>query len=152
MMLRLVTLLILLPLASVAQHANPAIINDSVRLVDSATGAVTLKHKSEVLRFADRMPEPPYDLYKYLSTHIDYPRKARKEKIRGKVMIRFVVDTDGTIIEPEVVRSVHPLLDAEALAVVTNMPKWKPGKQDGKPVKVYFSLPINFNLSEPDKK
>ena len=70
----------------------------------------------------------------------------QEQGIQGKVIIQFVVDRDGTITDPVVVRSVDPYLDKEALRVIKAMPKWTPGKQRQKPVRVSFTVPINFQL------
>jgi len=85
-------------------------------------------------------------LFKYLLTNITYPKEASDSGISGKVYVRFVVETNGTITGIEVLRGVHPLLDKEALRVVKSMPNWSPAKQNGKAVRVYYTLPINFNL------
>ena len=66
--------------------------------------------------------------------------------MQGKVIVQFVVNKDGSIVDPVVVRSVDPYLDKEALRVIKTMPKWKPGKQRGKPVRVSYTVPINFRL------
>ena len=67
--------------------------------------------------------------------------------IQGKVFIQFVIERDGSITDVKVVRGVDASLDKEAVRVVQSMPKWKPGKQRGKPVRVAYTLPINFQLS-----
>ncbi len=85
-------------------------------------------------------------LYKWLSGNIKYPAVCRENGISGKVTVRFIVEKDGQVTQPEVLRSAHPSLDAEALRVVKQMPKWKPGKQRGHAVRSYFTLPIKFAL------
>ena len=82
----------------------------------------------------------------YLRKSVKYPRRAAKNKITGTVYIDFVIGKDGTIGQPRVVRSAHPLLDAEALRVVKGMPAWTVGLQQGKPVPVRFTMPIKFSL------
>ena len=67
--------------------------------------------------------------------------------LQGGVLIQFIVNRDGTVVDPEVVRSVDPNLDREALRVISTMPKWKPGLQRGKPVRVKFTVPVNFKLN-----
>jgi protein TonB len=66
--------------------------------------------------------------------------------VQGKVIVQFVVNKDGTVVDPVVVRSVDPYLDKEALRVINSMPKWKPGKQRGKPVRVRYTVPVTFRL------
>lgn len=63
------------------------------------------------------------------------------------MIVKFVVDKDGSIIEPRVFRSVDPALDKEAIRVIKAMPKWKPGKRDGEPVRVEYTMPVNFRLN-----
>ena len=86
-------------------------------------------------------------LYEYLSKNIKYPAICRENNIQGRVVVVFMVNRDGSIVEPEVVKSVNPMLDKEALRVISNMPKWKPGLQFGKPVRVKFTVPVNFRLN-----
>ena len=83
----------------------------------------------------------------YLRANVNYPPECREAKIQGRVLITFVVDKDGSIKNARVLKSVHPLLDAEALRVISAMPKWKPGLQHGTPVCVQYSVPVNFRLN-----
>lgn len=85
-------------------------------------------------------------LLKWIANHIEYPQSALDNNIQGKVVLRFVVEKDGSIGDVIVVRKVDPALDKEAVRVVKSMPKWKPGKQRGKAVRSYFTLPIAFVL------
>lgn len=81
----------------------------------------------------------------FLADNIKYPEEAAKKDIQGRVVVTFVVDKDGTVTEPKIAHSVHELLDAEALRVVSLMPKWTPGKNDkGETVRVRFNLPVTF--------
>jgi TonB family protein len=94
-------------------------------------------------------PQPSFPggsqaLVDFLRENTKYPEQALKDSIEGRVVVAFVIDTDGSITKPEVVRGVHPLLDAEALRVVKLMPKWEPGSENGTPVKVRYNLPITF--------
>lgn len=98
----------------------------------------------------DESPEFPggnMKLMEFLAKNIRYPMSAMEKGIQGQVIVKFVVGKDGSIEEPKVVRSVDPACDKEALRVIKAMPKWKPGKQDGKPVRVEFTMPVNFRLS-----
>lgn len=93
------------------------------------------------------MPEFPggsQALIDYLKANVIFPKIAEEEGIQGKVVVSYVIDVDGSVTDVQVVQSVHPALDKEAMRVVKNMPKWIPGKQDGKAVQVKYSLPINF--------
>ncbi len=85
-------------------------------------------------------------LLKYLSDHINYPTIAQENGTQGRVTVQFVVNADGSIVDPKVIRGVDPYLDKEALRVVSGMPKWKPGKQRGKAVRCRFTVPVLFRL------
>ncbi len=102
----------------------------------------------EVLQFvpSEDMPIFPGNINKWISKNIKYPSLAADNGIQGKVYLKFVVEKDGTISNIEVVRGVDPSLDKEAVRVISKMPKWKPGKQRGKPVRVSYNLPITFQL------
>lgn len=108
---------------------------------------------SDSIYFAcDEMPEMHGGapaLTDYLQRNIHYSQEALDAKKEGMVVVHFVVEKDGSISHPEVIRSVDPSLDAEAVRVITSMPKWKPGKQDGKPVRVYYNIPVQFILNAP---
>ena len=82
----------------------------------------------------------------YLYDNIKYPESCRRDSIQGRVIISFVVEKDGSINSAEVVKSVNEQLDAEALRVISAMPRWNPGKQRGKVVRVKYTLPVNFRL------
>ena len=85
-------------------------------------------------------------LMKWLGENIKYPAEAEKDGKEGRVLVKFVVTSTGKPANAEILRSVDPLLDAEALRVVNAMPNWNPGRQDGKPVNVNFTLPVTFRL------
>jgi len=98
----------------------------------------------------ESMPEFPggqQALFKYLSENVKYPVIAQENGIQGRVICQFVVNKDGSIVDVEVVRSGGDAsLDKEAIRVIKTMPKWKPGKQRGKPVRVKYTVPVNFKL------
>ena len=107
--------------------------------------------EDDVFLTAEEAPEFPggmAGLLQYLTKNIKYPILCRENKIQGRVVISFTIDTDGTITDAEVARSVDPLLDAEALRAISQMPAWTPGKIEGKNVKVRYSVPINFRLND----
>lgn len=98
---------------------------------------------------AEKMPEYKgglKKLFKYLTDNIKYPDDARRAGIEGKVHVQFVVNKKGEIKDVKILRGVNKWLDEEAIRVVKGMPNWTPGKQHGKPVSVYYTLPINFKL------
>lgn len=82
----------------------------------------------------------------YMQNNMKYPEDAKKQKIEGRVVVGFIVEKDGSITEVHSLRAVHPLLEQEAIRVVSNMPKWKPGKVKGKAVRVSYALPVNFKM------
>lgn len=107
--------------------------------------------KDETYVIVEDMPEFPGGeeaLRKYISEHVNYPEIAKKNGIQGKVYVSFQVSKDGSVKDARVARGVDPSLDKEALRVIKNMPKWKPGKQRGEPVNVAYTLPIQFKLDD----
>lgn len=91
-------------------------------------------------------PGGQVELQKWLAQHIKYPAIAAENNIQGRVMVSFVVERDGSVSNIKVLRGVDPSLDKEAVRVVGEMPKWKPGMQTGKPVRSRFNLPVTFRL------
>jgi protein TonB len=107
------------------------------------------KEDAPVFFIVEEMPEFPggqLALRTFIAQSIKYPVIAQENGIQGKVFINFVVEKDGTVTKATVFRGVDPSLDKEALRVVNSLPKWKPGKQGGKPVRVSYTVPINFQL------
>lgn len=100
----------------------------------------------EVVEQNPAFPGGDKALMDYLYKNLKYPAVAQDNGIQGRVLIQFVVNKDGSIVDPKVLRSVDPSLDKEAMRVVTSMPKWTPGRQRGKPVRVRFTLPVTFRL------
>lgn len=104
----------------------------------------------EFFMVVENMPEFPggdLGLMKYIQKNVKYPPIAKEYNITGKVYVQFIVDKSGTVTNVKVVRGVDKNLDAEAVRVVKSLPKYKPGKQRGKPVRVMFTIPINFTLN-----
>lgn len=101
----------------------------------------------EIVEENPMFPGGDKELMNWLAKNIKYPAAAQENGIMGRVLISFVVNKDGTISEPKITRTAHPALDKEALRVISNMPRWKPGKQGNKPVRVKFTLPVTFRLS-----
>ena len=85
-------------------------------------------------------------LMDYLSHTIKYPKAARKAGAQGRVILQFIVNEDGTVSGTKVVRSVHPALAAEAVRVISSMPRWAPGKIGGKAVRVKYTIPVRFQM------
>ncbi len=102
-----------------------------------------------VFFIVEEMPEFPggeLALRKYIGQSVKYPVIAQENGIQGRVYVQFVVNTKGEVEQVKIARGVDPNLDKEAIRVVQSMPKWKPGKQRGKAVKVSYTVPINFQL------
>ena len=106
--------------------------------------------EEEIFVFVEEFPSFPGGeeaLYKYLYDNLQYPDMARDNNITGKVVIRFVVEKDGSITKAAIAREIGGGCGKEALRVVNGMPKWKPGKQSGKAVRTEFTLPVDFQLN-----
>jgi protein TonB len=104
----------------------------------------------ELFMVVENMPEFPggdLGLMKYIQKNVRYPPIAKEYNITGKVYISFIVDRSGSVTNVKIVRGVDKNLDAEAMRVVKSLPKYKPGKQRGKAVRVMFTIPINFTLN-----
>lgn len=117
----------------------------------SAQNTIT---KDTTFTVVEKMPSYPggeQALFKFLRNTIKYPAKARRKGISGRVFINFVIDREGNVTNARVLKGVHKSLDKEAIRVVEQMPKWKPGTQRGKTVKVSYNIPIRFTLYKPPK-
>lgn len=116
------------------------------------TDSVTLDDESaddEIHNVVEQMPAFPggqQALFAFLSKNVHYPPKAQQMGLQGRVILSFTVEKDGSIADIIVLRSVHKLLDDEAMRVVRSMPKWRPGKQNGKPVRVRYTIPLSFRF------
>ena len=102
-----------------------------------------------IFDIVEKMPEfpgGPAALMKYLSEKIKYPTISQENGVQGRVIVQFVVNKDGSIVDARVARGVDPYLDKEALRVVSGMPKWNPGMQRNKPVRVKYTVPVMFRL------
>lgn len=123
-----------------------------VEVVIAAPVEAPVEEEEEEVVFmvVETMPEFPggqQALFKYLSENVKYPVIAQENGIQGRVICQFVVNKDGSIVDVEVVRSGGDAsLDKEAVRVIKSMPKWKPGKQRGKAVRVKYTVPVNFRL------
>jgi len=110
---------------------------------------------AQIFVVVEQMPEFPGGqeaMYRFIGQNTIYPPAAQKAGIEGKVFVQFIVNEDGSVSNPEVKKSAHPLLDAEAIRVVNLFPRFKNGTQQGRAVKVYFVLPFVFKLSAPEPK
>lgn len=130
-----------LPNEPVEGKVNEIVVKGVAKPSDNVTG--------DVYEVVEQMPEFPggmAGLIQYITKNLRYPEEAKAKGIQGRVTVRVVVNTEGKVTNAEVLRSVDPALDAEALRVASSLPDWKPGMKDGKPVNVRFIFPVNFSL------
>ena len=155
------------PEAPKAEEVLNIIENDSqveestVQASDDTQAAVEVKYtpveveeeevdEQQIFQVVEENPEFPggmKECMKFLNNNIKYPQISQENGVQGRVIIQFVVNADGSIVDPVVVRGVDPYLDKEALRVIKLMPKWKPGKQRGKAVRVRYTQPVLFRLN-----
>lgn len=105
--------------------------------------------RDDAIVVVDEMPDYPGGdeaLMRFIYDNIKYPEKAKADNIQGRVILRFVINKEGNVEDPTVLKGVHPLLDAEAIRVVSKLSGWQPGVNAGKPVSVYYTLPVTFSL------
>ncbi len=126
--------------------------NDAVDFeeIDFDDGDEEVVEEEEPLIWADKMPEFPGGepaLRLYIAENIVYPELATENEIQGTVYVRFVVTKNGSVGEVQITKGVDPLLDEEAQRVVKSLPKFKPGSQGGRPVPIWYSVPIAFKLT-----
>jgi len=136
-----------------AQMNPDNMVIELIPYIDIKTAAT----EADVYEVVENMPEFPNGgmtaLMKYLSDNIRYPEAAHKAGIQGRVTVQFVVGKDGSIGNVSILRGINADLDAEAIRVISSMPKWKPGTQKGEPVKVKYTVPVMFRLApEPVEK
>ena len=115
----------------------------------NAQKTVVSQTNEKVYDTVEQMPEYPggmQAMIEFLQTNMKYPEDAAKQKVEGRVMVQFVVETDGSVSDVHVAKQVFPSLDAEAIRVVQAMPKWTPGKNGGQVVRVKYNLPIVFRM------
>ena len=116
---------------------------------------VTEPDENGIFQVVETEPEFPggiAELMKYLEKNLRYPQICKEQGVQGRVIVQFVVNTDSTITDVDVIKPVNPHLDEEAVRVVKAMPKWNPGKQRGEPVRVRFFLPVTFRLPKDTVK
>ena len=131
-------------------HLGTEPTNNTAGTVAKATLLPDAPTAGEVFEVVEQMPQFPdggmAGLMQYLADNLRYPESARKAGTQGRVTVQFVVGKDGSIGNVSILRGVDPALDKEAIRVVSEMPKWKPGLQKGKPVNVKFAIPVVFRL------
>jgi TonB family protein len=118
---------------------------------DNVSGSISNQKKDDVFFIVEEMPEFPGGqeaLRAFIKATMQYPEVAKENGIQGKVFVKFVVAKDGSVTDAKIFRGVDPSLDKEALRIVSNLPKWEPGKKGGEAVKVSYTVPVNFQLQE----
>ena len=143
--------LLFVPLAIALLAMNNTTIRANVQKKVVKTTKTTKKAdaSNKVYEVVEQMPTFPGGdaaLMKYLAENIKYPVSAQKAKEQGRVVVQFIVEKDGAVTGVKTVRSVTPVLDAEAVRVIKAMPKWTPGRQGGQPVRVKYNVPVSFRL------
>ena len=141
--------------AEQALNADVAVANPMAKAEAKASDATAQADATKKKKSWDCIPEtmPQFPggqevMMKYLAANIKYPASAVKAKKQGRVIVTFIVQKDGSVTHAKIAKSVDPELDAEALRIVKGMPKWTPGTQNGKPVNVKYTLPVNFSLQK----
>ena len=155
------------PQAPPAEEVLQIIENDSkveestIQASDDTNAAVEVKYtpveveeeevdEQEIFTIVEEMPEYPGGIaaaLKWIANELKYPAIAQENGVQGRVTVRFTINADGSVVDPAILRGVDPHLDKEALRVIGKMPKWKPGKQRGKAVRVSYNLPVRFKLN-----
>lgn len=136
-------------MARVVNEKVVAIIQPKPVETVAAPVAVTPDDESQVFTVVEEMPKFPGGqgaLLEFLANNIQYPAEAKQNGTQGRVSTCFIVEKDGSISNVEILRSVSPALDAEAVRVIKAMPKWEPGKQRGQAVRVKYTVPVTFRL------
>ena len=121
------------------------------RVKKVSVGATSSMNEERVFQVVEQMPEYPggeLSLYNFIQNHMIYPDSLRLKHIEGRVVVGFVIDTNGAINNITIQKMVHPLLDEEAIRLVSLLGKFKPGRQKGNPVRVQYMLPINFGTAK----
>ena len=129
-----------------SRHAN----EEMVELTEDPMIDPTLpENDTAIVAISEVMPEFPGGeeaLFAYLSQNINYPTEAKDAKLEGRVYVTFVIEKDGQVSNAKILRDIGGGCGEEAIRVVKSMPKWKPGTQNGQPVRVQFNLPVSFQL------
>jgi TonB family protein len=143
-------------LMAIEENETPATVAQASVTLSATNGKVTAvssANKDSIFSQSEEMPRFPGGekaMMEYLFTNIKYPKSAYESKIEGRVVVRFVIDSNGSAVNPTIERSLDPACDREAIRVIKDMPKWTPGMNGGQAVSVYFTLPIAFKLTPND--
>jgi len=125
------------------QEAEPVGIDPGMATTGAPATQVT---DQTIFTYVEQMPTPSVDMQAYFSQNMIYPPAAAKNQIEGRVMVRFVINADGTASDVTAIRGIGAGCDDEAVRLIKAMPKWNPGKQNGRPVRCYYTIPIVFKM------
>ena len=126
------------------------LLGNSINVVACNSEIDNITQQEEIYHLPDKMPKfkgGETGLAKFLKENVKYPNIARENGVQGRVLVEFIVEKNGSITNVKIIKGVEPNLNNEALRVVNMMPRWKPGKHNGKKVRVRYSMPIHFRLS-----
>lgn len=118
-------------------------------------GQTNPTNSEPIFTTTETMPEFPGGqeaMYSFITNEIVYPQDAREKGVTGTVLVKFVVEKDGSVSNAEVIVPLYPSIDKESVRTIMAMPKWKPGMQEGKPVRCYYNIPLKFWMSKKDIK
>lgn len=135
--------------ATVLQMSEEPVSGDLTEVEEAAVAPANTTAEQTVYDLVEQMPEFPggnAKLEKYFESHLRYPKVAQENGTRGRVIVQFVVNTDGSISDAQVIRSLDTYCDEEALRLINNMPRWTPGQTGGRNVRVKYVVPITFKL------
>lgn len=124
-------------------------VTENIDTLTYAPPVTDFKEEDEPLIFVEEPPLFPggnQGLLNYIAEHTTYPQDALENNIHGRVYVKFVVAADGSVKRAEIIKGLHPSLDEEALRVITTLPAWKPGRQNGQAVSVWFQVPVTFQI------
>jgi len=131
------------------RQKNYSIEREGYRIGDDDVAVPPAPKVEKIFSYVEKMPEFPggeAKMYEFIGKNMKYPNKAKEANVHGKVYVQFVVEEDGKLSNIKVIRGIGSGCDEEAMRVVKMMPKWIPGEQRGKKIKVKFNLPFNFVL------
>ena len=137
----------MLPMMSVSLNATAQSVGD-VSNIQNQTDSVTINTK--IWDVVEQMPQFPLGyVIDWVNSQVVYPEEAKALGIQGRVIVQYVINEDGSISDAHIIRGIDPQLDKEALRIINSMPTWKPGMQDGKPVKTRWNTPVSFTFILP---
>ncbi|HTO16834.1 MAG TPA: energy transducer TonB [Edaphocola sp.] len=115
---------------------------------DPEAPKIVISNQDSVLNILEEIPKPEYDWSAYLSKNLKYPRAALGKGIQGKVIVRFIVEIDGTLSNPEIIQNkdIGHGIPEEVIRIILEAPKWTPGRQNGQNVRSYMNIPLTFKM------